>query len=301
MRVVTVVLAMLALMGAVVAQTTYTTPASPSASTGVTTTAAVPAGTNLGMTTTMAACPNVTPDTACLINELRMTRAEVRAQALQLHGLMLTSRMNQLMADEMLFRQTISANPNSPDARMMSARLQSEAAALNSDIVAFQNELALVPADQRPYLAQSLNTFDVAYWTPAMQRFAQYNTQFQQTASTAYQPAVAANAWLPSWQTAYQSSVNNIAMQPQVFASNRWWTTTASAQVPTTTTTTVLGSTETYPMQTMPTNVQPGSAIYLPAGSVIIIPPSSTMSSSTPNLTTGATGTGLTGGPGAPQ
>lgn len=230
----------------------------------------------------MPSCPSsVSADTSCLLsaisglrNDVRATNAQIYATSLTLRGQMLTSRINALMTQEMLFRQQLAANPNMPNAQAQAAALQAEAMSINRDIAAFNQELAMVPADQRPYLASSLNTFDVVYWQPTMQSFASYRNQFQQASAT-YQSAVAANPWLPAWQTQYQTSINNIATTPQVYASARWWTGTQ-----------VLGSTEMYPSGIM--TAPSGSMMSLPAGATIYIPPSSM---STTTGTVGTTGT----------
>lgn len=240
-----------------------------------TTNTAVPAsGSTVGSasTVTMAGVPaTVTPDTASIITEIRALRADIRATALEVQGQMLVSRMNDLAAREMIFRQLVSTNALTPDQRMIALQLQADATALNTDIAAYTQSLNAIPADQRPYLAQRLNTFDVVYWQPATQQFVQYRTGFQQNASTAYQPAYANNAWLQPWQTNYSTALNTLGATQQTFASTRWWTTTASAGAPT-----VLGSTEMYPGSM---TIQPGSAIVLPAGTVIIVPPTSATTS----------------------
>lgn len=219
-------------------------------------------------------CPtaSVSPDTACLINEIaalrsevRATRAEMRATALESRGLALVSRLNQLQAEEMMFRQQISTNPNTPNAQMMAMTLQSQADALYRDISAFNSELGTIPQDQRPYLAARLNNFQQIYWNPAMQQFATYRSQFPQ-ASTTYQAAYTANPWLQTWQANYSASLNNISNVPQIYASANWW---SNMQV--------LGTTETLPSGG---SVVVGPAMNLPTGAVIYIPAGASMSMS---------------------
>ncbi|OPZ87772.1 MAG: hypothetical protein BWY76_00308 [bacterium ADurb.Bin429] len=219
--------------------------------------------------TTMPGCPaNISMETACLINELRATRADIRAASLELRGQMLVDRMNQLQAREELFRQQVAMNPSAQYDRTTALQLQAEAMTLSNDIAAFNRELSMIPADQRPYLAQRLNTFTVAYWQPATQQFTVYRSGFQQNSPGAYQPAFASNAWLQTWHTNYNTALGNVTTSQQNLAAANWWSGTAAAGVPTTGTPQVLGTTEMYPGMT----VQPGSAIVLPAGTVIIVP-----------------------------
>ncbi|MHB9131723.1 MAG: hypothetical protein ACYDBB_11625 [Armatimonadota bacterium] len=197
---------------------------------GTTTTTTTTMGTPVASTlpTVAPVCPttNVSADTSCLVQELaavrgelRALRGEMRATALSLQGQMIISQMSQLQLDEMTFRQQLAANPRLPGAQATAMSLENRARLLNSQIMAFNNELAMVPPDQRPYMQAQLNTFNVAYWQPAMQNFTTYRTTF--TAS-AYQPAVNANPWLPSWSNRYQASLNNVATTNQNFAS-AWW------------------------------------------------------------------------------
>lgn len=195
------------------------------------------------------------PDTAAILNELRATRAQILAAQLEVRGQTLVDRMNNLQAQEMSFRQQLAANPNLPNAQIMANNLQAQATSLNNDIAAFNRELALVPSDIRPQLASSLNTFDVAYWTPAFSQFAMYQASWPQTATT-YQPLFAANPWLQPWWTSYQSSLNNIAMAPTTYVTARWWATPQFSAV--------AGSTEVYPG---------GSIMMLPSGAAIYFPP----------------------------
>lgn len=181
-------------------------------------------------------------DTSCLLNELaalrgevRSVRGEIRATALETQGRLLAANIDRLQSDEMLFRQNIAANRNLPNAQATAAQLTSSSIELNRQIDAFYRELSTIPPDLRPYLASRLNTFEIVYWTPALQRFSTYAAQFPQGAAM-YQTAYASNPWLQNWQNNYLTSLNNISQTPQVFASARWWTNTA-----------VLGSTEMYP------------------------------------------------------
>lgn len=293
------------------------TSTTPTATTGTTTTTTTVATTDttgtVGTTgvmvagatmTTLPGCPaNISSDTACLVNELRAARAEVRATALEMRGQMLVDRMNQLQAKEMIFRQMVSANPTTPADRQIALQLQAESMTLNNDIAAFNRELSLIPAEQRPYLAQSLNAFEVAYWQPATQQFAQYRTNYQQVSATSYQPAFANNTWLQNWHTNYNTSLNTISTTQQTFATTRWWTTTTTA-TGVTSPPQVLGSTETYPGAM---SIQPGSAIVLPAGSVIIVPQTSSSTvmapmvlGTTQTMSTGAATNGYPAGTGAP-
>jgi hypothetical protein len=284
-----VVVAALGTMAFAAGATTTTVPASGTPSVGVTgSTDVMVAGTT--STVTMAGVPTtVTPETAAIINEIRALRAEIRATTLEVQGQMLVSRINDLAAREMIFRQIVSTTTLTPEQRMMAMQLQAEAMALNSDVVAYNQTLNAIPADQRPYLAQRLNTFDVVYWQPATQQFVQYRTNFQQNSPTAYQPAFANNAWLQNWHAGYTTSLNTLGTSQQTFASTRWWTTTASIGSPT-----VLGTTEMYPGSM---SIQPGSAIVLPAGTVIIVPPTSASTSTMGTTsTTTATGAAVTNG-----
>ncbi len=155
-------------------------------------------------------------------------------------GQALVARINALMMEELNFRQALASNTTIPSPALMGTRLQNMAVALTQDIAAFNQELAMVPGDLRPFLARDLSNFDSIYWTPAMQRFANYNTQFQTSIATAYQPLYGQFSWLQCWQSNYQTSLNNIAAVPQTFACARWWCNTAPV---------VLGSCEAYPTQ----------------------------------------------------
>lgn len=267
---------------------------------GYASTTSVPAsGSSSTISTTVATMPTtVSPDTAAVINEIRALRGDIRATALEMQGRMLANRINMLQASEVVFRQTVAANPNNPVDHAIALQLQAQATALNSDIMAYNQELSMIPADQRPFIAQRLNAFDVVYWTPATQSFAQYRLNYQQNVSTAYQPAYANTAWLQDWQTNYSTALNNIGTTQQTFASTRWWTTTASTGNPT-----VLGSTEVYPNGTA---IQPGSAIVLPAGTIIIVPPMPATTGTTGTTNMGATNNmnpdngGYAAGTGAP-
>jgi hypothetical protein len=243
---------------------------------GATTISGVPAtGTMQG------ACANITPDTACLANqiaalqnELRQTRADIRAEGLIMRGTQLTTRLDQLIAEELAFRQQLAANPNWTGAQEVALQLESEANALNRDIAAFNRELGMIPADQRPFLASRVNTFDVVYWDPALQRFAQYRQQFPQTA-TVYQTASTQMPWLSTWRNNYQASLNNLSTTQQAIATTRWWT---SPQV--------AGTMETLPagtMQAQGTMMAPGGTVMmLPQGTALYIPPGSIPTVSTP-------------------
>lgn len=219
-------------------------------------------------------CPagSVSQETSCVMNELAALRNEVRtvrgdmlALTLESRGQMLASRMNQLIAQEMMFRQAIAANPNLPNARQTAFELNSEAEALNRDIAAFNRELGLVPVEVRPYVASRLNTFDVVYWQPTFQRFAEYRTNFPQFVTT-YQPAYAANPWLQPWVTTYQTNIVSISQLPQNYASARWWTQPV-----------VLGSTEMIPSTScvfVPSGMP--STMGIPSGSIVYVAPSMT-------------------------
>jgi len=245
-------------------------------------------------------CPtsNVSPETACVLNELAALRGETRAirgqiyaTSLEMRGQELIHRLSLLQREELAFRQQIAANPNLPNAQLFATSLQNQANALNQDIAAFNTEVNMVPMNMRPYVAQQLGTFQTVYWQPAMQRFAAYRTQFPQSA-TQYQPAFAANPWLPGWHAGYQTTITAVAVTPTqvaVAAPSGWWTDTR-----------VLGSTETYQTGTMmqgqiqvlgSTETLPGggtvipggtsimladgSVVCVPAGTMLYIPPSS--------------------------
>jgi len=202
-------------------------------------------------------CPNaaVSPGTACLLSQMEAVRGQILASQLTMQGQMLTSRINALQAQEMAFRQALAANPNMPNAQLMAQQLTAEANALNRDVAAFNTTLSMVPANQRPFVAQQLNTFDVAYWQPTRQQFSTYQASWPQ-ASTGYQPAFAANPWLQPWLNNYQASVGTLGQTQQVFASTRWWTQPTA----------VAGTIETFPSTG-------GSYMMLPSGAVIFIPP----------------------------
>lgn len=218
-------------------------------------------------------CPNtmVSRDTACILNQMAMVQGQILASQLTIQGQMLTTRMNALISQEMQFRQALAANPNLPNAQLTALQLSAEAEALNRDIAAFNTTLSMVPAAQRPFVAQQMNTFDVAYWQPTVQRFNTYTAALPQ-ATTIYQPAFAVNPWLQPWITGYQANVMALQQTPQVFASVRWWTTQP--------TTVVLGTAEAFPST---------SGYYLlPSGAVVYIPPSVAAGAGT---TVGAVGT----------
>jgi len=229
----------------------------------------------VGVALPTAATPAVSSNTAALINELEAIRGQILASQLTLQGQTLTSRMNALMSQEMALRQAIASNPNLPNAQWMALQLNAEANALNRDIAAFTTTLSMVPAAQRPYVAQQVNTFDVAYWQPTMQQFSAYTASLPM-AMTSYQPAFAANPWLQPWLTNYHASVMSLSQTPQVFASVRWWTQP---------TTVVLGSTEVFPSTTF------GGFFMLPNGAVIYIPPSVAATIGTAAGTPGITAT----------
>lgn len=236
----------------------------------------------------------VSSDTACVLNAISGLRSDIRAlngtvtaAALQVRGQALISRMNQLMNQEIAFRQQLAANPNMPGAQIIANQLTNEANALNQDIAAFNTELSMVPTDQRPFITAQLNTFDVAYWTPALQRFASYRSQFPQSGSV-YQTASVSNPWLTTWQSSYQTAINNIATSPQVYASAYWWSSTR-----------VLGSTETFPAGSMMT-LPSGAVIYIPASSAAsmgmtsvcpVVTPVAPVAPVAPSVTTGVLGT----------
>jgi len=203
-------------------------------------------------------CGNVSPDTACILNELRANRATLMLAGLEMRGTMLTNRTDRLISDETIFRTRLAANPTWPDAQVTSMQISNEATLLNRDIIAYNRELSMIPADQRPYIASSLNTYDTLYWEPTLAELSNYQTSFAQNV-TVYQPAYACNTWLQGWVTNYQTTVVSLGQTPQTFASARWWSTTQ-----------VLGSTEFYPGQPAA-----GSTMVLPSGSAIFIPASS--------------------------
>ncbi|HOF87360.1 MAG TPA: hypothetical protein PLZ36_04530 [Armatimonadota bacterium] len=304
MRMFTVMVAMAAFGSLALAAATTTVPASPTpgaagvtGTTTTTTTGVTVAGTTM---TTLPGCPaNISMETACLINELRAARADLRAASLELRGQTLVDRMNALQTREEIFRQQVAANPTAQFDRATAQQLQMEAMAPSNDIDAFNRELSAIPADQRPYLAQRLNTFTAAYWQPATQQFAQYRTGFQQSSPGAYQPAFAGNAWLQTWHTNYSTALGNVSTSQQNLAAANWWSGTTAAAVPTAGTPQVLGATEMYPGMT----VQPGSAIVLPAGTVIIVPPASgspQVLGTTEMMNTGAVTNGYPAATGAP-
>ena len=206
-------------------------------------------------------CPTtgLSRDNACLLSEIRALRGDVIAAALTMQGQTLTTRLNQLMAQEMVFRQAIAAEPNLPNAQLMALQFNMEAQALNRDMAAFTRQLSMIPVEQRPYLATSLNTFDVVYWQPTIQAFGEYRAQLP-AAGVTYQPALAQNPWLQTWFTNYQTALTPLSQTPQVFASARWWNQPM-----------VLGSTEMFPgtgsMMVMPN----GSVIFIPAGTASIM------------------------------
>lgn len=135
-----------------------------------------------------ASCPsNMSSDTTCLMNQIALLRNDVktlqgpvRAAAITSCGSQLVSRMNQLIASEMIFRQQVAANPNLPGAQTTALELTAQAESLNRDIADFSREPSSIPTDQRPFLAADLNTFTVACWTPAQIRFAEYRTNINQ-------------------------------------------------------------------------------------------------------------------------
>jgi hypothetical protein len=178
-------------------------------------------------------------------------------------GHALIARINALMMEELDFRQSLAANPNEPNAVVRGTRIQNMAVALNQDIAAYNQALAAVTPDIRPFVAQNLSTFDSLYWTPAMQRFACYNTQFQQNASTIYQPLYASMSWLQCWMTNYQTSLNTIAMAPQTYACARWW---CGGPM-------VLGSTQQYPYcASCGNNFAQANLMVLPNGQTVYVP-----------------------------
>jgi len=241
------------------------------------------------MTMSPVCSANVSTDTACLLNQIsalrndiRSLQGTVRAAALSAQGQQLVSRMNMLIADELMFRQEIAQNPTMPNAHAQALALTAQADALNRDIADYNRQLSLIPADQRPYIASDLNTFTVAYWQPAMTRFAEFRTNFANS-STAYQPAYAANPWLQPWQTTFSSDIGNIAMDQQQYASVNWW---SSMQV--------AGSTEVFPGGTLTT--PSGAVIYIPAGAILMPVTTTTGTTTTTTPTTTTTTTGGTGG-----
>lgn len=217
-------------------------------------------------------CPaNVSPETACLLNEISLLRSEVNATrgevlsaSLVQQGQQLVSRMDQLSASEMMFRQQLLANPNLPNAQLQASMLREQAIVLNRDIAAYNQSINAIPVSQRPFVASRLSSFQQAYWTPALQRFSTYQAQLT---TTTYQPAYAANPWLQTWVTDYQASLNSVATSGQQFAQ----------VVPTMT---VAGTMETFPT-TGTMSVPAGSTIMMPDGTVMTVPSNMTMSMST--------------------
>lgn len=159
---------------------------------------------------------------ACTCNQISGLRADVRVANLQMRGQMLIDRMDNLQARELAFRQNLAANPNLPNAQLTAQQLSTDAAALNRDIAAFNQELNSIPLDQRQAAAPQLSTFYVAYWQPATQRFSTYQASFPQS-STTYQSSFAANPWLQQWHSGYQASLNTIGQSNVTIASNPWW------------------------------------------------------------------------------
>jgi len=248
-----VLLATLLLSGALALAQAYT----PGTVTGTVPTVVYPLGSTMPVATTGV----VSSDTNSILNGLAAVQGQIYASQLVSQGQMLTSRMNALMAQEMQFRQALAANPNLPNAQITALQLTAEANGLNQDIAAYNTTVSMVPVALRPYLAQQMNTFDVAYWQPTVQRFSTYTASLPQTTIT-YQPAFAANPWLQPWLMNYQASVTALSQTQPVFASVRWWTTTAAVPP----TTTVLGTTEVFPTT--------GGYYMLPNGAVVYIPPS---------------------------
>ncbi|MHB9023244.1 MAG: hypothetical protein ACYC7E_03590 [Armatimonadota bacterium] len=230
--------------------TTSTTTTNVAATTGTTgTTPAMgvqPSAQNFPTVQPVCATARVDRDTSCLLQELAAVRSELRAlrgqlvaSALQLQGQQLVSRLNQLTLDEMMLRNNLAANPNYPNAQQQAQMLQTQANTLAFDIQAFNNQMAMVPMDMRPYVAPQLSAFDQSYWTPAMNRFAMYRTQFPTVVAT-YQTASTANPWLQGWLAGYQTALNTIGTSQQIATANVWWTNTQ-----------VLGTTEMYPNANM--------------------------------------------------
>lgn len=240
------------------------------------------------MISTATTCGNVSPETACVVNELRAVRGQIFASALQLRGQALVDRLNMLTMQEMTFRQQLASNPNMPGAQAEASSLTAQATALNQDIAAYNRELSMVPTDIRPYVATQINTFDVVYWQPSMQQFATYRTQFQTSGPATYQPAVVANPWLTQWQTNYQTSLNNIGSTQQTIASVRWW---GSPQV--------LGTTETLPAGS---TISPtGTMMMLPNGAAIYFPPGTVLMGTGTTMSSAACAPGTTSSAVSPQ
>lgn len=229
-----------------------------------------------GVTTSSLYQTNVSTEAALLAglrNDVRSLQGEVRAASIELRGQQLVDRMDRLMADEMLFRQQLAINPNMTGAQAMATALTQQAQSLNRDISAFNSELAAIPTDQRPYLASRLNTFTTVYWNPTVASFSSYSTQFAANAGTAYQPALAANPWLPSWQSNYQTALIGVNTTGQTIASSSWWTNTSTM---------VAGMTEVYPSTTNAMMCPQGVVMYVPASSIsaypmVISPPAATL------------------------
>jgi len=212
-----------------------------------------PYGTVPSMSPITSVYPGMTTSDVALLNELRALRGDVTSMGTIAQGQMLTNRLNQLMATEQLFRQALSANPDLPNAHLIALYLNMEAQGLNRDIAAFTRALSMIPTEQRPFMAAALNSFDIVYWQPTIQALNAYQAQLPNAVSS-YQPAFAANPWLQTWFSGYQTALAPLVQAPQVFASVRWWNQPV-----------VLGSIEAYPGNM-------GSTTVLPNGAVIFIP-----------------------------
>lgn len=261
--------------------TTYMTPM-----TSAMTTVVVPyTGTATGICPTVGLIPmtgmtayqtNVSGDAlylsnqiAALRNDVRSLQGTVRAMALTTRGQQLITQVNQLIAEEMVFRQLIAANPNLPGAQATALSLTARAETLTRELADFNRELSMIPADERPLVAQELTTFTTAYWNPTMQRFADYRLNFAGS-GTSYQPAFAANPWLQQWHTGFQADLASLGGIPQQYAQVNWWSDMR-----------VAGTVETFPGGTM--TLPNGTIVYIPAGTIL------TPSASTTGTTTGTT------------
>lgn len=186
----------------------------------------------VGGMTSAAPCPFpgcntacLSPDTNCLLSGIQGLQATIRGTALISQGQELIGAMNDLMMDEMLFRQQFVMNPNATTGIQSAAMLlQNRASSLNNRIAAFNRTLASIPVDQRQYLTCDLNTFYTVSWTPAITEFSTYVSQFPQSATSIYQTAFNNNSWLPTWQSNYQAALNNIVTVQQTYATvTPWW------------------------------------------------------------------------------
>lgn len=178
------------------------------------------------LATTCSSCgPGMTsPDTQCVLNSLASLQGSIRTAGIAMQGEKLIEAMNELMMDEMLFRQQIARNPNMAGSEAMAMMLQTRAAQLNNAISSYNRVLASMPPDLRPFMACDLNLFNTVYWTPAVETFGTYVTLFPRSAES-YQQAFAANPWLPTWHSNYQATITGVTSTQQAYAASvDWWT-----------------------------------------------------------------------------